>query len=109
MVIDIDTIKTVVKGMKNGKSPDGDGIMTEHLKYGGTALLGNLEILFSKIIQEQKIPEKFKNGIITPVYKQEGHNSPGVAHLSLLTKHNQFPTSCEIYVLPNNKFLNSSV
>ena len=40
---------------------------------------------------------------------QEGHDDPGVAHLSLLTKHNQFPTSCEIYVLPNNKILNSSV
>ena len=41
--------------------------------------------------------------------EQEGHDGPGVAHLSLLTKHNQFPTSCEIYVLPNNKILNSSV
>ena len=41
--------------------------------------------------------------------KQEGHDGPGVAHLSLLTMHNQFPTSCEIYVLPNNKILNSSV
>ena len=37
-------------------------------------------------------------------HKQEGHDGPGVAHLSLLTKHNQFPTSCEIYVLPNKKF-----
>ena len=71
MIIDIDTIKTVVKGMKNGKSPDGDVIMMEHLKYGGTALLSNLQILFSKIIQEQKIPEKFKNGIITPIYKKQ--------------------------------------
>ena len=45
--------------------------------------------------------------------EQEGHDGPGVgpgaAHLSLLTKHNQFPTSCEIYVLPNNTILNSSV
>ena len=41
--------------------------------------------------------------------EQEVHDGPGVAHLSLLTKHNQFPTSCEIYVLPNNKILNSSV
>ena len=43
------------------------------------------------------------------IVKQEGHDGPGVAHLSLLTKHNQFPTSCEIYVLPNSKILNSSV
>ena len=43
------------------------------------------------------------------IFLQEGHDGPGVAHLSLLTKHNQFPTSCEIYVLPNNKILNSSV
>ena len=43
------------------------------------------------------------------ICKQEGHDGPRVAHLSLLTKHNQFPTSCEIYVLPNNKILNSSV
>ena len=41
--------------------------------------------------------------------RQEGHDGPGVAHLSLRTKHNQFPTSCEIYVLPNNKILNSLV
>ena len=38
-----------------------------------------------------------------PYLKQEGHDGPGVAHLSLLTQHNQFPTSCEIYVLPNNR------
>ena len=41
--------------------------------------------------------------------EQEGHDGPGVAHLSLLTKYKQFPTSCEIYVLPNNKISNSSV
>ena len=43
------------------------------------------------------------------ILQTKGHDGPGVAHLSLLTKHIQFPTSCDIYVLPNNKILNSSV
>ena len=56
------------------------------------------KLLSSKCKNEQRV-----------ITQQEGHDGPGVAHLSLLTKHNQFPTSCEIYVLPNNKILNSSV
>ena len=57
--------------MKNGKSPDGEGIMAEHLKYGGNLLTEYLIKLFEKIIEERKIPQQFKNGIITPIYKKQ--------------------------------------
>ena len=57
--------------MKNGKSPDGEGIMAEHLKFGGTLLLQYLQKLFGLIIKEREIPQQFKNGIITPIYKKQ--------------------------------------
>ena len=69
--LNIEIIGETINKMKNGKSPDGDGIMAEHLKFGGTVLLEYLQKLFNTIILEQKIPDQFKNGIITPIYKKQ--------------------------------------
>ena len=69
--INIENLQDNINKMKSRKSPDGDGIMAEHLKYGGTLLLEFLQKLFGKIIEERKIPEQFKNGIITPIYKKQ--------------------------------------
>ncbi|KAK3086058.1 hypothetical protein FSP39_012864 [Pinctada imbricata] len=60
-----------ISGMKNGKSPDSNGISAEHLKYGGQAMAVVLKNIFGKICEEKKIPESFKNGIITPIYKKQ--------------------------------------
>ena len=33
------------------------------------------------------------------ILKKKGYDGPGIAHLSLLTRHNQFAKSCQIHVL----------
>ena len=75
--LDLETIEETINKMKNRKSPDGDGIMAEHFKFGGMVLLEFLQKLFNIIISEQKIPDQFKNGIITPIYKKNRTNPSG--------------------------------
>ena len=69
--LDLESLFETINQMKNGKSPDGEGIMAEHLKFGGTLLLQYLQKLFGLIIKEREIPQQFKNGIITPIYKKQ--------------------------------------
>ena len=63
--------ETIHEIKKNGKSPDGEGIIAEHLKFGGTLLLQYLQKLFGKIIKEREIPQHFKNWIIYNTNVQE--------------------------------------
>ena len=52
--LNLENLGKIIYEMKNGKSPDGDGIMSEHLKYGGNLLLECLIKLFRKIIEEKE-------------------------------------------------------
>ncbi|KAK3093570.1 hypothetical protein FSP39_017535 [Pinctada imbricata] len=66
-----ESVHEVITTMKNGKSADAHHITAEHLKLGGSSLWSLLSRLFSLIVKEGTIPEAFKNGIITPVYKKQ--------------------------------------
>ena len=44
--LDLESLFETINQMKNWKSPDGEGIMAEHLKFGGTLLLQYLQKLF---------------------------------------------------------------
>ena len=52
-----DEIRYVLKKLKNCKSAGVDEITNEQLKYGGSALVGQLELLFKKVWEEEVIPE----------------------------------------------------
>ena len=67
-------ILEIVSKLKNGKSADENNITAESIKFGGTVLIDYLQILFTKIVSEKKIPEPFKCGVITPIYKK--NNKP---------------------------------
>ncbi|KAK3102589.1 hypothetical protein FSP39_012434 [Pinctada imbricata] len=67
-------ILEVVTKLKNGKSADENNITAESIKFGGSVLIDYLQILFGKIVSEKEIPEPFKCGIITPIYKK--NNKP---------------------------------
>ncbi|KAK3098774.1 hypothetical protein FSP39_022998 [Pinctada imbricata] len=67
-------ILEVVTKLKNGKSADENNITGESIKFGGSVLIDYLQILFGKIVSEKEIPEPFKCGIITPIYKK--NNKP---------------------------------
>ncbi|KAK3085377.1 hypothetical protein FSP39_002384 [Pinctada imbricata] len=69
--LSMENVVMKINGMKNGKSPDSNGISAEHLKFGGQTLAKVLQIIFNKVCEERKIPESFKNGIITPIYKKQ--------------------------------------
>lgn len=60
--------------IKNGKAADELNLMSEHLKLGGQIICNVLKVLFDRIVKQKKIPDIFKSGIITPVYKK--HNKP---------------------------------
>jgi hypothetical protein len=58
--------------MKNRKAPDELSLVAEHFRNGGPIVCYILEKLFNKIYEEGHIPDVFKCGIITPVYKKHG-------------------------------------
>ena len=65
-----DEISYSLKKLKNHKSPGVDGITNEQLKYGESALIGQLERLFKKVWEEEEIPEDWLKGVIIVIGKK---------------------------------------
>ena len=40
------------------------------IKYGGSMLLKQIQILFNKILNEMDVPIKGKHGVTIPIYKK---------------------------------------
>ena len=74
IIIPHDLVRTVLKQSKCGKAADIRGLQTEHIKFGGDALIEHVTKLTSRIINTCEIPNLFKHGLITPVYK--GNDKP---------------------------------
>ncbi|MEW8546332.1 MAG: reverse transcriptase family protein [Candidatus Thiodiazotropha sp.] len=70
--ISVEQVTKAIQMMKNNKAADMSGLTAEHIKYGGDVLAGCLTSLVNKILRTGKIPEIFKQGVITPVYKKQG-------------------------------------
>ena len=58
--------------MKNNKAADMSGLTAEHTKFGGDVLVDCLTSVVNDILKSGKIPDVFKQGVITPVYKKQG-------------------------------------
>ena len=56
--------------MKNRKAPDELSLVADHLRNGGPIICYILEKHCNKIYEKGHIPDVFKCGIITPVYKK---------------------------------------
>ena len=63
--ITIGEIKTVVKGLKNGKSSGIDGVINEYIKYTINDMLHFYVLLFNIILDKGIIPELGKRNIDT--------------------------------------------
>ena len=68
-------IHQCVSNMKCNKSPGHDGIMAEHLKYGGPELYVHLSLLFNAMLKHSFVPDKFAHGIIIPLLKDKHDDS----------------------------------
>ena len=65
-----DEISYALKKLKNCKSAGVDEITNEQLKYGGSALVGQLELLFKKVWEEEVIPEDWLKRVIVIIGKK---------------------------------------
>ena len=63
-----------VRKLKGKKAPGQDGLMAEHLKAGGEAVVIWLTRTLNVIIELEVIPDVLKRGIIVPVYKGGGRD-----------------------------------
>ena len=82
--------------LKMRKAWGPDGLFAEHLKFGGQAVLIWLLKILNSIIELKAIPDIFKCGSITPVYKGSGKdpldksNYRGITVASVLAKVLEF-------------------
>jgi hypothetical protein len=67
-------IERVLRNLKSGRSAGHDKLQPEHLKYGGAALNLWIKQVVNAIVEFESIPDSFKLGIVTPVYKGGGRD-----------------------------------
>ena len=62
--------------MKNNKAADKEGLTAENFKYGGDSILETVTDTVNGIMNSGKIPNVFKERLITPVYKKQETSDP---------------------------------
>ena len=87
----LEEVSKAVSLMKNNKAAGPDNIPAEIFKSGGPLLIFQLHQLILKIWESEEIPEDFKNGIITTIYKKKDDRSDcgnyrGITLLSIAGK-----------------------
>ena len=63
-------VRAIIKGLKDGKAPGGDGIQAEVWKYGGANLSNRLHRWIIKIWEEGHVPQVWKDANIVIIYKK---------------------------------------
>ena len=81
-------VETVIKVMKNGKSPGADGITAEVLKAGGSTMTVHLLELYKRYWSQGCLPQDFKDASIVHLFKRKGartvcDNHRGISLLSV--------------------------
>ena len=65
-------VEKTLRKMKNGKFPGPDEIPVEAWKYLGREGIDKVTELMQKIWREERMPEDWRNSVITPIYKEKG-------------------------------------
>ncbi|XP_076298035.1 uncharacterized protein LOC143217535 [Lasioglossum baleicum] len=68
--IEIEEIRRVIKGLKDGKAAGGDGIPNEVWKYGGCEIEEWLMGVCNKVWRGEGWPEDWSEGVVIPVAKK---------------------------------------
>jgi hypothetical protein len=84
-------IRNVIVKLKNGKAVSFDRISNEMIKYSVDHMLPVLAKLFNMIYRSSLVPDAWKVGYITPLYKGKGdkddpNNYRGITVTSCLGK-----------------------
>ena len=66
-----------INSLKNNKSPGPDGYINEMFKHGKYYLLKPITKLFNIILRTNKIPQSWKHGFLTVIYKSGDAQDPG--------------------------------
>ena len=86
----MDEMVRAIKGLKDGKTPGGDGIPAEVWKYGGANLSNRLHRWIIKVWEEGHVPQSWKDANIVTIYKKgdrtECGNYRGISLLSAAGK-----------------------
>ncbi|CAC5416031.1 unnamed protein product [Mytilus coruscus] len=82
-------ISKLISLLKRKKSIDVDGLSSEHLIYGGSALAEYLTTLLNNILYTKHVPAAIKKGPLTPVHKKDKDptvpsNHRGVTVISII-------------------------
>ena len=67
-----DEVARAVHKLKKKKAPGPDGLLVEHLKAGGDAVIIWLRNILNAVVELEVIPDVMKRGVVVPVYKGGG-------------------------------------
>ena len=70
-----DEVARAVHKLKKKKAPGPDGLLAEHLKAGGDAVIIWLRNISNAVVELEVIPDVMKRGVVVPVYKGGGKDS----------------------------------
>ena len=85
-------VRKATDRLLNRKAPGVDGILVEHIKYGGMILLIHMGVLFQAMLRHSFIPEQFKDSIVVPIMKDRNggvsdpDNYRGISLSSVVSK-----------------------
>jgi endonuclease/exonuclease/phosphatase family metal-dependent hydrolase len=75
--VSVDQVQKAICSLNTNKAPDVDGISAEHIKHAGIIMTGALTQIINAILQERKIPQRLKLGLLTPIWKKNDKRIPG--------------------------------
>ena len=61
--------------VKAGKPPGSCGVYSEYILHGGNEALKTLHSIFTRVWEDEVVPEEWHQGIIIPLYKGKGSRS----------------------------------
>ena len=69
--VTLDELKSAIKTLNKGKAADINGIMIEHVVYGGEALVAVILNIINAIFTNAVVPDALKVGLLTSIYKNK--------------------------------------
>ena len=95
----VEEIEDALKVLKLGRSKGADGLNSEHLLYGGTAVTLWLKKIFNTIISLEEIPSCLKEGVVVPIYKGKGKDPLSTSSYRGITLSSVIAKTFEVVIL----------